>query len=283
MNIKKPILGILATPYISNNDKNNYVFLKNNILKILKENSIDHLIIPYTLNKKNISKYLKNIDGLYLPGSQLGNFYSTIEFKKHFKTNKYLVKKIMKINEDKRILPILGICHGYENLMLIGEDIKLSKNTVDNFFSPIYADNNYKTKLKLSKTSKNNKFLKNKFVFHNNLLGITPQRFKKTKKLKHIYNILATGIDKDNRIFIEAVKSSKYPFYGFQFHPELANKNFLQPFFMDVKKSFNERNKNISSEKSLKFSPKKTKYKTLKCKSYKLSANNHDKCRFYKV
>tara|TARA_B110001450_G_scaffold252310_3_gene273864 strand:- start:6878 stop:7729 length:852 start_codon:yes stop_codon:yes gene_type:complete len=283
MNIKKPILGILATPYISDNFKKKYIFLKNNILKILKENSIDHLIIPYTLNKTQLSQYLKNIDGLYLPGSQLGNFYSTTEFKKHFKTSKYLVKKIMKINKDKRILPILGICHGYENLMLIGEDIKLSKNILDNFFSTIYADNDYKTKLKLSKTAKNNKFLKNKLVFHNNSLGITPQRFKKTKKLKHIYNILATGIDKDNTIFIEAVKSIKYPFYGFQFHPELANKNFLQPFFMDVKKSFAERQENISLAKSLKFSPKKIKYKTLKCKLYQLSKNNHEKCLFYKV
>ena len=93
MNIKKPILGILATPYISDNFKKKYIFLKNNILKILKENSIDHLIIPYTLNKTQLSQYLKNIDGLYLPGSQLGNFYSTTEFKKHFKTSKYLVKK----------------------------------------------------------------------------------------------------------------------------------------------------------------------------------------------
>ena len=93
MNINKPTIGILATPYISQNFKHKYIFIKDNFLKLLKKNDIDSIIIPYNLSKKHLKEIIKSLDGLLIPGSQLGNFYYSKEFKDHFMTQQYLTKK----------------------------------------------------------------------------------------------------------------------------------------------------------------------------------------------
>ena len=46
----KPVVGILATPYIKNNISNE-IFLKENLKTFLMQNSIDHIIIPYSSTK----------------------------------------------------------------------------------------------------------------------------------------------------------------------------------------------------------------------------------------
>lgn len=49
----KPIIGILATPYIKNNTSTE-IFLKDNLVIFLKQNSIDYIIIPYSVEKVEI-------------------------------------------------------------------------------------------------------------------------------------------------------------------------------------------------------------------------------------
>ena len=117
-NISKPIIGILASPYISNKSTNNKIFLTNFIIRFLKKNHITHIVIPYNLSKHKLKNIIKDIDGLIFPGSQYGNYYHTKEFKRHFKSQKYLISMAKKANANKG-LPVLSICHGYENLMLI--------------------------------------------------------------------------------------------------------------------------------------------------------------------
>jgi len=85
--MKKPIIGILASPYINNEEKREQVFLTTFFIKFFKRNNIDFLVIPYNLSKIKLKTLLKNVDGLLFPGSQIGNYYYSHEFTEHLKKN----------------------------------------------------------------------------------------------------------------------------------------------------------------------------------------------------
>jgi gamma-glutamyl-gamma-aminobutyrate hydrolase PuuD len=91
----KPLIGILPVPYIKN-DKSNNMFLKENLISFLKINSLDHIIIPYTIKKVELNKLLPNLDGLLFPGSQLGNYFNNKFIKQHsmqlLSINLFLIK-----------------------------------------------------------------------------------------------------------------------------------------------------------------------------------------------
>ena len=57
MDKTKPLIGILPMPYIKN-DRSNEMFLKENLISFLKENSLDYIIIPYTIKKVELNNIL---------------------------------------------------------------------------------------------------------------------------------------------------------------------------------------------------------------------------------
>jgi len=287
---RKPLIGILATPFIHKDSERKEIFLKNLFIKILKKNSINYLVIPYNLSKSKLQEHIKQVDGLYFPGGQLGNYYHTSSYRKHFFAQKYLIKLAKKINLGERKLPILGICHGYENIMLIEANVFPKKKNISNFFINVDASANYKNVPRFIKTPPGNRFKnifkksKKRHIIHNNLLAISPNKFHKTKKLRNNVSLVATGEDKTGTNFIEIIKYKNYPFYGFQFHPEILNTEMLKPYLDDVKHAsvFSKKIKNKKIKKMRTIRTKKLKIRIVNCKKYGLSKKSQ-KCLFYKI
>lgn len=275
-----PIIGILATPYIhKDSKKSKEIFLKEDIINILKKENIDILIIPYNLTKNKLKLIVQKLDGIIFPGSQVGNYYYRKEFKEHFNSQSYLIKIIKKMNKY-RLFPLLSICHGFENLLLIESKKKPNKKTIKNFFMNTKAYFGYKSCPLYCKNQTSKQFKKyykkyNKMIF-NNKLGISPKTIKNLKSI----DLVAISKDKKYKSFVNIIKYKNYPFYGFQGHPERRNIELLKPFILDVKKSIIYKSSNINSNKIKKF--KKTKI-TRKCKKYGLSKDDNKKCYFYKI
>jgi gamma-glutamyl-gamma-aminobutyrate hydrolase PuuD len=288
MNNTKPLVGILATPYIKNNTSNE-VFLKETFITFLKQNSIDYIIIPYNIKKVELNKILYNLDGLLFSGSQIGNLYNNKYIKQHFLTQKYIVKKIKKLATNNAsnniIIPILAICHGYENMILIEKNYNLTKKNINSAFINVSSFNDYKSipKFKnnnLGKLLKSN-FNKTKKLIHNNALAIDPKH-----RIQN-YEIIATSLDKNNKEFIDIVKHKKYPFFGYQGHPEINNTKLFFPFINYVKTVFNKRKLNhtlVTKKKYYNLNLIKLKSRKVSCKKYNLAKTiKHGKCVFYKI
>jgi gamma-glutamyl-gamma-aminobutyrate hydrolase PuuD len=300
MNNTKPLVGILATPYIKNNTSNE-VFLKENVLTFLKQNSIDYIIIPYNIKKSDLNKILYKLDGLLFPGSQIGNLYNNKYIKQHFLTQKYIVKKIKKLDTNNAtnnannnatnnannniIIPILAICHGYENMILIEKNYNLTKKNINSAFINVSSFNDYKSipkfkNNKLAKLLKSN-FNKTKKLIHNNALAIDPKH-----RIQN-YEIIATSLDKNNKEFIDIVKHKKYPFFGYQGHPEINNAKLFSPFISYVKTVFNKRKLNhklVTKKKYYNLNLIKLKSRKVSCKKYNLAKTiKHGKYVFYKI
>lgn len=281
-----PIVGILATPYIhKDSKKSKEIFLSETIINILKKENIDILIIPYNLTKNKLKLIVQKLDGIIFPGSQVGNYYCRKEFKEHFNSQSYLIKIIKKMNKY-RLFPLLSICHGFENLLLIESKKKPTKKTIKNFFMNTKAYFGYKTCPLYCKNQTSKQFKKyykksNKMIF-NNKLGISPKTIKNLKSI----DLVAISKDKKNKSFVNIIKYKNYPFYGFQGHPERRNIELLKPFILDVKKSIIYKNNIYTSNNSNKIKKFKKLIKTKitrKCKKYGLSKDNNKKCYFYKI
>jgi len=279
----KPLIGILATPYIKNNNSDE-IFLKETIIHFLKQNAIEYIIIPYTIKKLELNKILSNLNGIIFPGSQIGNFYNNKFIKRHFLMQKYIVKKIKSMANNNILIPILAICHGYENMILIEKNYNLTKKTINNTFINVSSFYNYKatpkfTNTKLGKIFKKN-FNKTKKLIHNNSLALELNIKHNIKN----YEVIATSLDKNNKEFIDIVKHKKYPFYGFQGHPEINNTELFAPFIDYVNTNFKKRNLNQITKHNSAFKFIKLKSRRVSCKKYKLAKTIKDgKCIFYKI
>ena len=265
-----PTLGILATPYINLTNKNSQeLILDKNLLILLAKKNINYIIIQYTINKSKLNDLLNNLDGLIFPGGQAGNFYNNKFYKAYFKIQKFLVLRAQHINSVTRPFPILGICNGYENMILIERNYNITKNHIKKTFINVKCYKNYKAPL-FSKKYRNKRLHKTKKIIHNNLLAIDP------KTNIGDYKIMATSLDKNNKGFIDIVKHNSYPFFGFQGHPEINNGEMLDPFIKVVKASFNERKKaSFNEHKKASFNKHKRSttvkiYKNSKAKTLKL-------------
>jgi gamma-glutamyl-gamma-aminobutyrate hydrolase PuuD len=295
MNKTKPLIGILPTPYIENNISNK-IFLKENIIKFLKENSLDYIIIPYTINKVELNNILPKLNGLVFPGSQLGNYFNNKFIKHYYLKQKYIVKQVKLLAHNNNSIPILSICHGHQSMVLIEKNYKLTnkniKKTLLNVhsYSDSYSDSEYKTipkfkRTKLGNLFKNN-FNKTKKLVHNHALALDAK-----KKIKN-YEIIATNLDKNNKEFIDIIKHKKYPFFGFQGHPEINNTKLFIPFINSVYENFNKKqlNNNLKEDNqkdkknNKQFRFIKLKSKKVSCKKYNLAqTTKYGKCIFYKT
>ena len=260
-----PTLGILATPYINNKNKQSRELIKDKtLLRLLAKKNINYINIPYTINKSNLNKLLNTLDGLIFPGGQAGNFFNNKFYKAYFKIQNFLMKRAKIINSLYRPFPVLGICNGYENMILIERNYNISKNHIKKTFINVRCYKNYKAQL-FSKKYRSKGLNKTKKIIHNNVLAIDP------KTNIGDYVIAATSLDKKNKEFIDIVKHKKYPFYGFQGHPEINNEELIDPFIKVVKLSFNKRKSSASnSNKTYTNSKiyKNSKIKTLKTRVF---------------
>ena len=258
-----PTLGILATPYINLTNKNSQeLILDKNLLRLLAKKNINYIIIQYTIDKSKLNDLLNDLDGLIFPGGQTGNFYNNKFYKAYFKMQKFLVLRAQHINSVIRPFPILGICNGYENMILIERNYNITKNHIKKTFINVKCYKNYNAPL-FSKKYRNKRLHKTKKIIHNNLLAIDP------KTNIGDYKIMATSLDKNNKGFIDIVKHNSYPFYGFQGHPEVNNGELLEPFFKAVKASFNKRKKASFNKHKRSATYNNVKNKTLKLRVLK--------------
>ena len=161
--------------------------------------------------------------------------------KQHFSVQKYIVKKIKILAHNNNIIPIVSMCHGHENMILIEKNYNITNKNITNknikkTLINVHSYSDYKTipKFKNSKLGKlfKSNFNKTKKLIHNHTLALDPK-----KRIKN-YEIIATNLDKNNKEFIDIIKHKKYPFFGFQGHPEIDNIKLFLPFIDSVYENF---------------------------------------------
>ena len=118
----KPIIGVVARPYITDNNRNVLCILENIRTSILRAGGIPMIILPtqdmvYINNRENnltdsdieiLNTQISMCDGILMPGGDMIYFYD---------------KYICKVANEKH-LPLLGICMGMQVMCNYNNDNK---------------------------------------------------------------------------------------------------------------------------------------------------------------
>ena len=103
-------------------------------------------------------------------------------------------------------------------------------------------------------------------------MGISPTKFKKSKLLNSMYDIISWNYDRNGKKFVSTIEAKNFPFYGVQWHPERSSE-----FIELTKFLYLELRKNTHSNR-MDFN-KKLEFKEVECMNY--SGGIYNKCNFY--
>lgn len=242
-NFKEKLIGVLTVPVNVTQLVEDKEFLEYSSFvadsHIQWFEGVPHVIIPYTLPHSEMEKYLSHISILYIPGGRLGNYNE----KQFVESVRFLVHKIKMINEQGTYLPIWAICLGFQTMLQVDNTKLEHSRLLDKFDSRL----GYLTNLNHIGDSKMKRFFKPEEInnlersidkLHNHGLGVTQQKLRDAE-LHHDYNVVHMNIDRKGRPFISTIEHKRYPFFGFQWHPEKSpNVNmFKRLFFTELKKT----------------------------------------------
>lgn len=233
-------------------------------------------ILPIPWSTKKYDYYMKRCNGFYFPSG--GAFAGTQ--KEYYNCCKTFLKMAMKENDKGKYTPIWGGCMGMQQLMIIAdgkddlEKLLQRFDSYENLLSTLeFTDQGLNSRMIRDMTQKQiNKLTKSKCTLNNHKMGITPFKFKRSKKLSKFYKIVSTSVDRKEREYVSTIEAYHYPFYGVQWHPERSSEmDYFVKFFI---KELRKNPKRGRKKKTQKLFSKK-----VDCMGY--SNSLYKKCNFY--
>jgi gamma-glutamyl hydrolase len=210
-----PIIGILSEPIINQKNNETEFMIAASYVKWLEMSGARSVAIPFDANVEQINMIFSSIDGLLFPGGAGKILPDSARY-------------LWKLAKGTIGFPIWGTCLGFEYLiMLASEDDFILEGGFD--------AENISLPLTLYNRSKNNKpselyrkmnmttIQSHNVSMNNHLFGITPSKFASNINLMSIFRITSTSQDRNGRWFVSTIEpqnSSRFPYFGVQYHPE---------------------------------------------------------------
>ena len=210
----------------------------------LEKSNINVIPIPYDTKKYKF--YFNRINGLYLPSG--GVFASnSLEY---YNCCKKFLQLAIESNNNNIYFPIWGGCMGMQQMMIIADgldnmDFLDRFDSFNNLLLPLNINENKSSKLLNYLKKNNSKFLHKlktkKCTLNNHMMGISPSKFKKSKLLNSMYNIISWNYDRQGKPFVSTIEAKEYPFYGVQWHPERSDefKELAKFLYTELSKNTN--------------------------------------------
>ncbi|XP_057296694.1 gamma-glutamyl hydrolase-like [Hydractinia symbiolongicarpus] len=179
-------------------------------------------LVPISPNMtdETVNYIFNSVNGLLFPGAA-----NSLNDSGYYEITKKLFRLSIKANKAGVVFPVLGICRGFQALVVHVEGNQKPLIVTDSF--------EYSTTVKWNvKELRNHSFLssmpkkmirnseKQPITAHFHKYSVTPKSLKRSPKLNSFFRNLGTSVDRDGVKFISAMEGKKFPFYGIQFHPE---------------------------------------------------------------
>jgi gamma-glutamyl hydrolase len=213
----RPIIGILAQPYQSDNSP--YSYIAASYVKYVESAGARVVPIFYNSTQEQLKSLFSQINGIIFPGGG-----SELVRTPLFYSAQYLYKLVLDANDRGVHFPLFGHCMGFQLLsMITSEDFDiLEREEVEDQGLPL----NFTRLAPTSRLFKDApqwvmKTLGSQPVTMNyHHWGISKQRYHANAKLDAFYDVLSTNVDDHGDTFVSTVEGKRYPVYGYQWHPE---------------------------------------------------------------
>lgn len=273
---KKSCIGIITVP-LSPTKKYYKVcgdgYISTAHISMLKRVGLGVVAIPYTTDR--FEYYMDRVNGLYFPS---GGVFA-VNNVEYYNCCKKFTKLAIKANDEGRHFPIWGACMGMQQMLMIADDrdnldLLEEFDSFDNLeCSQVFPENPRETRL--FKDIDHDMLLKlqrDDCALNNHKMGMSPSSFRKNKRISSFYRLVSYSKDRINNEFVSIIEAYKYPFYGFQWHPErdMGMDYLASVFAKDA--GMNQRTKTIANQDKLP-------YRRIHCMQY--SGSIYKYCNFY--
>ncbi|XP_026815980.1 gamma-glutamyl hydrolase B-like [Rhopalosiphum maidis] len=221
---ERPVIGILTQEVywssFNNIKPSNNSYIAASYVKAIEASG--GRVVPVFTNRTTeyYNDVVKNVNGILVPG---GGSALNISFGISQSTNE-IFHIARHINDNGDRFPILGICLGFELLLIAsiaGKNPLTSCNSND-MNLPLNLIPTMEEKSVLFKTMPKdvrNVLLTEPVTANHHIHCVSKKNFK-LMKLDHFWNSITINKDSNNLTFISTVEAKSYPFVGLQFHPE---------------------------------------------------------------
>lgn len=213
-------IGIIALPKHPKIDR---------YIRWIESMGANAIVIPYSISNISLVQQMGSIQGLIWTGGAIETErYTEKQRMTYLRTLQRSFLQAKEYNESGRYFPIWGSCLGFEMLVLMGEDIHLSR-----FFDHIqhHERTGQNTITFTSKPSRLKRFFSLKLRNAMSRLPCATHHHKLGFDITPLPHIKIVSIDSG---FINMIEYVDYPFYGVQFHPERP----FSPFSEEVSRQF---------------------------------------------
>ncbi|XP_060869860.1 gamma-glutamyl hydrolase A-like [Metopolophium dirhodum] len=221
---ERPVIGILTQEVYWSTFKNvipfNNSYIAASYVKAIEASG--GRVVPVFTNRTTeyYTDIVKKVNGILVPG---GGCALNISFGISQSINEifHIAKHI---NDNRDRFPILGICLGFELLLIasIGGKNPLIRCNSNNVNLPLNLIPTMEDKSVLFKTMPKdirNILLTEPVTANHHNYCVTKKNFI-SMKLDRFWNPITVNKDENNLTFISTVEAKNYPFVGLQFHPE---------------------------------------------------------------
>jgi gamma-glutamyl hydrolase len=212
-----PVIGVLVFPIpaeAAHPDKG-YIFAY--YIRWLEAAGAKVIPIYPWYTHSQLDEIIPKLNGILFPGGDRA-FKMTEDWER---VSIHLFRWTIELNDSGTHFPLWSTCLGYEflSVVLMGKDDR-SQFQAENFPSPItIVDGSSRLFTYMSEAQlRDIQVTPSTAQFHHK--GIGERQYNKYEPLRDFFSIVATGLDKEGKEFINMVEGYKYPVYGTQFHPE---------------------------------------------------------------
>ncbi|CAD8152642.1 unnamed protein product [Paramecium octaurelia] len=225
----KPTIGILTNPSdLKDYDKSLYSYFPSSYVKWIEQAGARVIPIHWDSSYDEITSTLNQINGVLFTGGDvdlyLNNTQPGFTFNKFTDTASFIFQKVIQFNKAGKFYPLLGICQGFQLINYIASSYYevLTRMTDDLGKQRLLEINSEEDSFVLkSIDSVTLEYLKNvdgPYYSHN--WGVVQQTYEKAYSLGAFFKIIAYSRDGANLKYIAICEGREVPIYGYQFHPE---------------------------------------------------------------
>ena len=235
-------------------------------------------ILPIPYDTKNHKYFFQRINGLYLPSG--GVFASNSP--EYYDCCKTFIQLAMEENNKGGYFPVWGGCMGMQQMMIMGDgrdDLKFLDryDSFNNLMLPLIVTKDGMKGKMMNYVRENNPdvlddFISKECTLNNHMMGVSPEKFKKSKQLNSLYRIVSWNYDRQGKKFVSTIEGRQYPFYGVQWHPERSSDADALARFLSSELGKNTHTKRVPESKALQ-------YKKVDCMNYSDQIYNY--CNFF--
>lgn len=218
----RPIVGILTQAGLDE-DKfvpENGTYIASSYVKFVESGGARVVPILADTPADVLHGLLKNLNGFLIPGGA-ANLRPGHMF---YDTAKRVLNFALAENDAGRYFPVLGICLGFETLMILtaGTHDILHPYDSDGMAAQLFFTADAPTSRFFRSWDLDLVFdvLQTPLTRESHSSGVSLKDFYQNKRLNEFFAPLSLSLDKEGKVYISTVEAKKYPVLGLQWHPE---------------------------------------------------------------